>query len=511
MYHFKLKVVSLSDKNIGKKTKNIAKRMSETSILAELCQKHIGGAAAQWEPTLLKGEGSNRKYYRLTNKENQQTCVGVIGENKAENDAFIYLSQHFKERDLPVPTLLGVSDDHMSYIQEDLGDQALFGLIQNGIKTGKFSADEIEILKRTMSWLPAVQFEGSADLDYSICYPQAEMDKRAMMWDLNYFKYCFLKLQNVDFSEPKLEDDFEKMAANLLRVPSHTFMVRDFQSRNVMVKDGEPYFIDYQGGRKGPFLYDVASFVWQAKANYPNEVKQELVDTYYDALQDYVRLPREVFDAQLQEMVLFRTLQVLGAYGFRGLIEKKQHFIESIPFAIKNLKELLEKGASDNYSHLKEVLTALVAKPELQLKEKKEVDLSKLTVKVYSFSYKKGIPTDESGNGGGYVFDCRGVHNPGKYDQYKPLTGRDQPVKDFLEKDGEILKFLEHVYALADAHVARYIERGFSSLMFSFGCTGGQHRSVYSAQHTAEHIAKKFGVKVELIHREQNIEEHYNY
>lgn len=482
--------------------------MNETSLLAQLCQKYMNIPAESWDATLLKGEGSNRKYYRLTDKASGKTCIGVIGENQAENAAFIYLSKQFKQKGLPVPTFIGASDDQMAYLQEDLGDTSLYTLIQNGIKTSQFNENEIEILKHTLSVLPSVQFKGCEDLDFSNCYPQAEMDKRAIMWDLNYFKYSFLKLQKVDFSEPLLENDFELFVKNILRVPYHTFMVRDFQSRNVMVKEGKPYLIDYQGGRKGPFLYDVASFVWQAKANYPTAIKKQLVDSYYEALQQYVKLPREAFEEQLQEMVLFRTLQVLGAYGFRGLIEKKQHFIESIPFALKNLRELVATGAVDHYPYLKEVLTKLTTEEETQ---PTTADLSKLTVKVYSFSYKKGIPADESGNGGGYVFDCRGVHNPGKYDQYKPLTGRDKPVIDFLEKDGEILKFLEHVYALADAHVARYIERGFSSLMFSFGCTGGQHRSVYSAQHTAEHIAKKFGVKVELQHREQHIEEKFNF
>ncbi|MBO4332678.1 MAG: phosphotransferase [Paludibacteraceae bacterium] len=483
--------------------------MGDTDILATLCREHIGPGT--WANKLIKGEGSNRKYYRLTRTPGGDSCIGVIGEDRKENEAFIYLSEHFKGKGLPVPAFIAASEDHMAYIQEDLGDTPLYNAIANGIKTGVFSAEETQHLQQAIASLPALQFEGGTDLDFGKCYPQAEMDRRAIMWDLNYFKYCFLKLQNVGFSEPQLEDDFERLAGNILRTPYHNFMVRDFQSRNVMLKDGKPYFIDYQGGRKGPFLYDVASFVWQAKANLPQNVKKQLTDTYYEALRKYVVLPRETFDHLLMEMVLFRTLQVLGAYGFRGLIEKKRHFIESIPYAIKNLKELLQTTAADDYPHLKDVLTKLSVKEELQLKDMKETDNSKLTVKVYSFSYKKGIPEDESGNGGGYVFDCRGVHNPGKYDQYKPLTGRDQAVIDFLEKDGEILKFLESVYSLADAHVARYLERGFSSLMFCFGCTGGQHRSVYSAQHTAEHIARKFGVKVDLVHREQKIEEKYNY
>ena len=253
----------------------------------------------------------------------------------------------------------------------------------------------------------------------------------------------------------------------------------------------------------------MASFVWQAKANYPENVKEILVKAYLESLRKYQTVDEAQFKKRLNLFVLFRMIQVLGAYGYRGLFEKKKHFIESIPFAVANLCGLIERNDFSAYSYLISVLTKL---PECQLlnemhtEEKPQLDASKLVVKVYSFSYKKGIPADDSGNGGGYVFDCRGVHNPGKYDEYKPLTGLDQPVIDFLEKDGEILKFLSSVYALADAHVQRYMERGFTSLMFSFGCTGGRHRSVYSAQHVAEHIAKKYGVKVILIHREQGLE-----
>lgn len=481
--------------------------MEAIDILIDLCNKQIN-AQAEWNAKLIKGEGSNRKYYRLTH--NGISYIGVLGENSTENNAFICLSKHFRQKGLPVPEVYQVSEDGLCYIQEDLGNTSLFESIASGIKTHQFNDNEIEILKKTIAILPKLQFEGGKGLDYKICYPLPEMDRRCVLWDLNYFKYDFLKLVKADFDEPALEDDFQRLADDLMQEKAESFMYRDFQSRNVMIKNGEPYMIDFQGGRKGPNLYDLASFVWQAKANYPTEVKKILVDTYFEHLQAFEQIDRDAFDQQLQLMVLFRTLQVLGAYGYRGLFEKKAHFIESIPFAIQNLKDILAQGSAKNYPHLQQVLTALTEKKELQIKEKKTYDLSKLTVKVYSFSYKKGIPSDDSGNGGGYVFDCRGVHNPGKYDQYKPLTGRDKPVIDFLENDGEILKFLENIYNLADAHVQRYIERGFSSLMFSFGCTGGQHRSVYSAQHVAEHIAKKFGVKVILEHREQNIKETFN-
>ena len=291
----------------------------------------------------------------------------------------------------------------------------------------------------------------------------------------------------------------------MLRSSSATFMYRDFQSRNVMIKDGKPWFIDFQGGRKGPVFYDVASFLWQAKANLPDSLRGELLEEYIDALRKYTPVDRDYFYAQLRHFVLFRTLQVLGAYGFRGYFEKKPHFIQSVPFAIANLRHLLANPYPE-YPYLCKVLKELVG-----LKQFTD-DLQKhtLTVRVMSFAYKKGIPNDPSGNGGGYVFDCRAVNNPGKYERYKPFTGLDDQVIKFLEDDGEILEFLDHAYALVDATVKRYKERGFTNLMVCFGCTGGQHRSVYSAQHMAEHINKKFNVKVELVHREQNIEQTFN-
>ena len=322
------------------------------------------------------------------------------------------------------------------------------------------------------------------------------------MWDLNYFKYCFLKATGLEFQENLLEDDFERMADTLLQIEPQVFMYRDFQSRNIMIREEKPYFIDFQGGRKGPFYYDVASFLWQAKANYPDSLRQELLDEYLDALRPYHAIDKEQFLTTLRHFVLFRTLQVLGAYGFRGYFEKKAHFIQSVPYAIENLRQLLETDFPE-YPYLCLMLRKLTELPQFASIRNRR----KLTVRVMSFSYKKGILEDPSGNGGGYVFDCRAVHNPGKYEQYKQLTGRDKPVIDFLEQDGEILQFLEHVDALADAHVQRFLERGFTNLSICFGCTGGQHRSVYSAEHVAHHLNEKFGVRIRLIHREQHIEQ----
>ena len=468
-----------------------------TENLQRLYQQHTGVQAECIEE--MPASGSNRRYFRL---KGVQSLIGVYGTSIEENKAFLYMAEHFKKKNLPVPQVLCVSEDHSCYLQEDLGDTLLFHAIEKGRITNSFSEEEKELLRKTIRLLPAVQFAGADGFDFEQCYPQPEFNQRSILWDLNYFKYCFLKATGLEFQEDKLEDDFMKMSDVLLRSSSATFMYRDFQSRNVMIRDGEPWLIDFQGGRKGPFFYDIASFLWQAKARYPESLRDELLDEYIQALSKYKTVDRNYFFSQLRHFVLFRTLQVLGAYGFRGYFEKKPHFIQSVPYAIENLRQLLREDYTE-YPYLCSVLRELT-----EMKQFKD-DLKKrqLTVKVMSFAYKKGIPNDPTGNGGGFVFDCRAVNNPGKYERYKPFTGLDAPIIEFLENDGEIFPFLEHAYALVDASVKRYMERGFSNLMVCFGCTGGQHRSVYSAQHMAEHLNKKFGVKVELIHREQNIEQ----
>jgi aminoglycoside/choline kinase family phosphotransferase len=394
-----------------------------------------------------------------------------------------------------------MSDDQQFYIQQDLGDNILFKMTEKGRTCGSFNDDEREMLRKTMAKLPSLQFLGADGLDFSVCYPQPEFDERMISFDLNYFKYCFLKATGIEFSEIKLEDDFRRMSDILMRSTSATFLYRDFQSRNVMFHNDEPYFIDFQGGRKGPIYYDVASFVWQAKANYSEELREELLKTYLDALRQYMPVDEAYFRQQLRHFVLFRTLQVLGAYGFRGYFEKKPHFLQSVPFAIDNLRRLLNEPFKE-YPYLSKILTELT-----QMRQFSEMNPErKLQVKIYSFAYKKGIPNDMTGNGGGYVFDCRAINNPGKYEHYKHFTGLDKEVIQFLENDGEVFQFLDNAYQLVDAHVQRFIERKFTNLMVSFGCTGGQHRSVYCAEHLAEHLSKKFDIKIKVIHREQNIE-----
>lgn len=469
-----------------------------TQALADLYKRYTGEQPAQI--TELASSGSNRRYFRLTGP---QSLIGVLGTCKPENETFLYLDEHFAAHGLPVPHVLAVSDDHMAYLQTDLGDTLLFNAIEKGRKTSSFSAEEKALLTRAIRLLPDVQFNGAVGLDFNRCYPSAQFDVRSIMWDLNYFKYCFLKATGMEFDEDRLEDDFQALSQVLMRSQSSTFMYRDFQSRNVMVDgEGRPWLIDFQGGRRGPFYYDVASFLWQAKAGFPQSLREELIAQYIDALRKYKPVDEKYFREQLRHFVLFRTLQVLGAYGFRGYFEKKPHFMQSVPYAIANLREMLHEPFAE-YPYLNELLVNLV-----NLKQFKD-DIAKrqLTVRVMSFAYKKGIPDDPSGNGGGFVFDCRAVNNPGKYERYKPFTGLDEPVITFLEEDGEIITFLSHCMALTDATIKRYLERGFTNLMIAYGCTGGQHRSVYCAQKTAEHIARTFDAKVELIHREQNIEQ----
>lgn len=506
----------------------------DTEILKQLYTQYVGSEPA--EIVQLPASGSNRHYFRLSG---EQSLIGVIGELPEENKAFLYMDKHFLEQGLPVPKVFAESDDKMAYIQEDLGDTILFNAIEKARKTRVFGEEEKRLLSKTIRRLCEFQFKGADGMDFSYCYPASEFNARSIFWDLNYFKYCFLKATGLDFHELKLEANFRLFAKDLTSENDDCFLYRDFQARNVMLDaNGKPYFIDFQGGRKGPYYYDLASFLWQASAKYPYKLRRELVWEYYKSLKNYIEVPSvRHFVERLSLFVLFRTLQVLGAYGFRGYFERKKHFLDSIPPAMDNLRDLIAMGESVfPYPYMMDMLKRLTELPQfahIQQTAASRADGYKTTdsniykanpldgpatfskydgkgplvVRVFSFSFRKGIPEDESGNGGGYVFDCRSTHNPGRYEPYKKLTGLDEPVIRFLEDDGEILTFLDSVYKLADAHVRRYIQRGFTSLMFSFGCTGGQHRSVYSAQHLAEHLHEKFGIEVRICHREQNIQQ----
>lgn len=452
----------------------------------------------------LSGAGSNRQYYRLVGSEGN-SVIGVIGENQKENHAFLAIAKQMYSKGIKVPKILAVSADEMIYLQEDLGDISIFNLIDKAKKDDHpWDADITGLLHQIMRDLPKIQFETASGFDFTNCVRESVFSPMVIRWDLNYFKYCFLKLTRLPIDEMKLEEEFfllENALMSAFDVDAKTFLYRDFQSRNVMIKDNKPYYIDFQSGYHGPLYYDVASFLWQARAAYPNDLRESLVDTYLESLQQYYKIDKEDFKQKLQYYVFFRLLQVLGAYGFRGLYEHKTMFIAPIAQALSQLLEL------NLYPYLHSLLTEVAQLPQFA----PQPTMGRLTVRITSFSYKKGIPEDYSGNGGGFVFDCRAPHNPGRYAEYKKLTGMDQPVIDFLESNDSMPQFMRNVYGLVDPAVETYISREFTSLMVNFGCTGGQHRSVYAAEHLAQHLAEKYPeARIILKHREQGVNREYN-
>ena len=443
----------------------------------------------------LTGDGSNRVYYRMTGVAD---VIGVAGTSVEENRAFIALSRAMLACDIAVPAVLAVSDDGLCYIQDDLGDLSLYGAMAPAREKGVFEAEDIECLCRVVAELPKIQFGVPVHFDFSLCYPVSDFNERTVMWDLNYFKYCFLKGVGIEFNENRLEDEFVKLTDILLSDNDNVFLYRDFQSRNVMLKDGKPFFIDFQGGRRGPIYYDIASFVGQARAKYTDAAVESMIDAYLQSLAAYKTVDRAHFMKMLRLFRVFRLLQNLGAYGYRGLFERKKAFVESIPAALEQLQQLLVEVGE--FEYIRSLIQEISALPMFVRCESKE-----LTVDVMSFSYKRGIPDDTSGNGGGFVFDCRAIHNPGRYEPYKKLTGMDAPVIEFLEKESNIAEFLDNAYALVDNMVDTYKKRGFTHIQVCCGCTGGQHRSVYSAEHIARHVAGKFGVKVVVTHKMQGV------
>jgi len=472
-------------------------KTSEKNEIIQLFENHFNEKAESVE--MLPASGSYREYCRLFSSS--KTVIGAFNADIKENTAFLSFSYHFKINDLPVPEVFAVSADLKKYLLEDLGDITLFDFLSSVREKEGFSENIISEYKKVLKVLPKIQVVAGKDLDYSVCYPRSAFDKTSMMWDLNYFKYYFLKLAKIQFDEQALEDDYQAFCDYLLSADSNYFLYRDFQSRNVMLKNGEVYFIDYQGGRRGALQYDLASLLYDGKADIPQFVRQQLFDFYITELKKYIPVNDTDFTAYFKGFVLIRIMQAMGAYGFRGFYEKKEHFLKSIPFALKNLEILLEDLALPvKLPELLNVLNQLIHSEVL-----KEIGQTKsnLTVTVSSFSYKNGYPAENSGNGGGHVFDCRALNNPGRYPEFKNLTGKDLEVQEFLEQKSEIGIFLNAVKIIVDQSVKTYLERNFTNLSISFGCTGGRHRSVYSAEKVAEHLRNNFPVNVVVIHREQ--------
>ena len=449
----------------------------------------------------LPQSGSDRTYFRILSKDGNYIATHNI--NIKENNTFISFSRHFKQCDCPVPAIYAVNDDKSIYIQEDLGDVSLL----NELERKGYCDDVYDLFKKSLKALAHLQISGDRGLDYEQCITSTEFGKQAIVSDLLYFKYYFLDTLKIPYDKEKLINDFDALSTYLSHVDHKYFMFRDFQSRNVMVKNGEVYFIDYQGGMKGALQYDVASLLWQAKAELSDEWKRDLLHYYMDCVANILQKPIDAirFESQYNGYVLIRLLQVLGAYGFRGLFERKAHFLTSIPLALKNLQWFLKNSSVGIGLPEFERLLGIITKDEIihQFENIKATDETPLFVTINSFSYKKGIPADATENGGGYVFDMRGILNPGRVEEYKKMSGLDKPVKDFLEQQTDMPVYLNSVYNIIDVSVTDYIKRGFKSLMINFGCTGGQHRSVYAAEALARHLRNKFKVKVQLTHTNQ--------
>ena len=455
----------------------------------------------------LGANGSSRRYYRLVG---DKTVIGCVNDDIRENEAFFAYTHHLHAKGLPVPELYIVDDDRRCYLQQDLGDQTLYGLLLDKKRQGGgFDAEMLALYKKALADLAAIQ-QGGADMDFSVAYPRSDFDRQSILWDLNYFKYHFLKLAHIPFDEQRLEDDFNTLADFLLQTDCNYFLYRDFQSRNIMVKDGKLYYIDYQGGRRGAAQYDVASLLYSAKSDLPEVLRLDLLNHYLD-VRCLKGEERQRWLGHFWGYVLVRILQALGAYGYRGLFERKDYFIQSIPLALNNLRHLIENHPLPiDLPHLHNIISSanfanLAKNNNSPDSPNSPTIIPPLTVTVSSFSYKRGLPEDPSGNGGGFIFDCRALPNPGRYAEYKTYTGKDRPVIEFLQKEPAVDQFLNHVKAIVGQSVEKYMERNFTSLQVSFGCTGGQHRSVYCAEQMARYLSDTYtDCQVVIVHREQD-------
>ncbi len=448
----------------------------------------------------LQGDlgGSGRKIIRLSNEKT--SAIGILYGVREENAAFLEFSKHFRRHGLPVPEIYAEDLSHGAYLEEDLGDTTLFEFLSKN-RTGENIAPQVvEAYRKVVAVLPRFQVEAGRDLNYSVCYPIASFDRQSVAWDLNYFKYYFLRLAGIPFNEQALENDFSRLTEFLLSAPRDYFLYRDFQSRNIMLRNGDPFFVDYQGGRKGALQYDIASLLYDAKADLPPDLRQQLLDHYLDALAGFIPLDREAFLRHYYAYVYIRILQALGAYGFRGFYERKAHFLQSVPYALKNLRWLLHNAQLPiALPTLMNAFHSMLASEKLQGLAS---EADNLVVRIFSFSFHQSLPKDETGNGGGFIFDGRSLPNPGREERFKTLTGKDAPVIDYLNQQESVHQFLAGVLSLVDASVGAYQQRGFKNLMVSFGCTGGQHRSVYLAEQLAKRLRNRNGLEVVVRHLE---------
>jgi len=467
-------------------------------ILKVLFEQHFHSPVQRVQALQGQLGGSGRKIIRLAS--GKLRAIGILYDVREENVAFLGFSKHFRRHGLPVPEIYAEDLSQGAYLEEDLGDTTLFEFLSSHRSGDEIATPVVEAYRKVAAVLPRFQVEAGRDLNYKICYPRASFDRQSIAWDLNYFKYYFLRLAGIPFNEQALEDDFGRLTKFLLSAAHDYFLYRDFQSRNIMLRDGQPFFLDYQGGRKGALQYDVASLLYDAKADLPPEMRQQLLDHYLAGLAGFIKLEREVFMQHYYAYVYVRIMQALGAYGFRGFYERKAHFLQSVPYALKNLRWLLHNVTLPiALPTLMDAFNSMLGSEKLQSLAS---GTENLTVRIFSFSFHRGWPKDETGNGGGFVFDGRSLPNPGREERFKALTGKDEPVVDYLNQQEGVHQFFASVLSLVDASVSEYQRRGFRNLMVSFGCTGGQHRSVYLAEHLAKRLRGRNGVDVVVRHRE---------
>ena len=472
-------------------------RKSGMNALEQLFLQHFGEPAGVFRPLQNNLGGSGRRIVRLA--AGSRTAIGILHDVREENVAFLEFSRHFRRHGLPVPEIYAEDLDQGAYLTEDLGDTTLFEFLSKARRGTAIGPEALAAYRKAVEWLPRFQVQAARDLDYRVCYPRDSFDRQSISWDLNYFKYYFLKLAAVPFNEQALEDDFGRLTDFLLTAGRDFFLYRDFQSRNIMLRGGDPFFLDYQGGRKGALQYDVASLLFDSKADLHPDDRRQLLDHYLASLAGYVDLNREAFLRHYYAYVYVRLMQAMGAYGFRGFYERKPHFLQSVPYALKNLRWLLlNTELPIKVPTLLSTFSSLLASETVQGVGSQP---GNLVVLVQSFSFHQGLPKDETGHGGGFVFDGRSLPNPGREDRFKALTGRDAPVISYLVQQESVHKFFSHVVALVESSLANYQSRGFKNLTVSFGCTGGQHRSVYLAEQLAAHLASRPGIEVVLRHR----------
>ena len=446
----------------------------------------------------ISQSGSDRVYFSVL--DGSKNFIATYNLNIKENQTFIYFSNHFKSLEIAVPNVLYANEEQTAYLQEDVGNESLLERLEKIGHTNEL----FSLFKKSLQQLAKMQIVGDKNLDYNQCLTAKEFGKQAILSDLLYFKYYFLDTLQKPYDKQQLLDDFETLSTYLSNTENKYFMFRDFQSRNIMLKNDEVNFIDFQGGMKGALQYDVASLLWQAKAQLSEDWKEKLLHYYINEINGLLPKPvdENTFISQYNGYVLIRLLQVLGAYGFRGLFERKAHFLSSIPYGLKNLKAfLVHNKLGVETPELYKVLDFITCDKTIEkFTPPQATENTKLKIRINSFSYKKGLPKDETENGGGYIFDMRGILNPGRFNDYKKLSGQDKPVQNFLEQQTKMNTFLNSVWDLIDITVEDYLQRGFENLQINFGCTGGQHRSVYAAEQTARHLRNKYNLKVELAH-----------